>query len=115
MVRRLPPAAALVLLAGAAATFLLIRPGVVTTAAGAPSVSVECSAATGLDEAACREWSDGVIAAGAPSSTFEMTDLGRLRLDRDLFGFASTCRTEWFITRYDAEPVWTDEGSCPAR
>ena len=115
MVRRLLPGAALVLLVAVAVGFLLIRPDVETTAGGDPGVMVECSAATGLDEAACRKWGDGVIAAGAPSSTFEMTDLGGLRLDRDLLGFASTCRTEWFITRYDAEPVWTDEGACPTR
>lgn len=115
MVRRLLPAAgALVVLAGAA-TYLLLRPGVVTTAAGAPDVVVTCSAATSLDEAACRTWGDGVIAAGPPSSTFEMSDLGRLSLDRGLFGFASNCRTEWYITRYDAEPVWTDEDVCPVR
>lgn len=113
MVRRLLPVAAVVLLLAAAATFLIVRPGVRTTAAGAPGVTVECSAATGLDDAACREWGDGVIAAGAPSSTFEMTDLGRVRLDRDLLGVASTCHTEWFITRYDT-PVWTDDEPCPA-
>jgi hypothetical protein len=118
MVSRVPRraalvAVALVAIALAAVALLLVRPAVTATAATAPGVTIECAAATGLDEESCRAWGEGVVARGAPSSTFEMADLGRLRLDRGLLGLAATCRIDWFTTRYADDPVWTDEGPCP--
>ena len=93
--------------------YLATRPASQATLDDPAGAVVECAAATGLDAAGCRAWGLAAVADGAPSNTFELTDLGRLRLDRDLFGLASSCRAEWFTTRYPNEAAWSEAVSCP--
>lgn len=97
----------------AAIAYLALRPASGATLDDPPGAVVECAASSGLDDAACRAWAVETVARGAPSNTFELTDLGRLRLDRGLLGLASTCRIEWFTTRYADEPAWSEEVPCP--
>ncbi|MEO8245769.1 MAG: hypothetical protein ABI622_01495 [Chloroflexota bacterium] len=113
MVRLAGALAVLVLAAVAAVAYLALQPDSRTTLDDPSDAVVECAAASGLDEAACRAWGVATVAAGAPSNTFELTDLGRLRLDRGLFGLASTCRADWFTTRYATDAAWTAEIPCP--
>ena len=97
----------------AAVGYLLIRgPGVSAPLTEPPGLVAECTASTGLDSDACEAWGTRLVAQGAPSTTFELQDVTRLRLDRHLFGLGG-CRVEWFISRFRYEPVWDDESSCP--
>ena len=77
-----------------------------------PDVTVECSGATGVDETACRDWADAILAEGAPTTTFEAQDVIRLRLDRELLGFGETCRAEWFLGRYPDDVAWSESVAC---
>lgn len=72
---------------GAGVTLLLLRP--MTTAASTfdADVLIECTAATGLDSAGCRDRDDAILAEGSPTTTFEAEDLVRPRIDRARFGF----------------------------
>lgn len=101
----------LVLLAGVAA-FLLLRPPVEAISLVDPDVTIECAAATSVSADGCLDWGDQIIESGAPSTTFEMEDLGRLRLTRELLGIGSVCQVEYFLQRYPDDAVWADEVEC---
>ena len=112
LMRRIGLVAALFLLAAGAGAALLLRP-----ASSAPStvdvdVTVECSGATGVGEAACGAWGDAILAEGSPTTTFEAQDIVRLRLDRALLGFGATCRAEWVLGRYPEDVAWSAEVAC---
>jgi hypothetical protein len=78
---------------------------------GPGQVRVECSGWTGVG-AGCGAWGAEILADGAPSNTFEMQDVVRLRLDRPAFGFAATCEADYFLSRYPNEVVWTEDVPC---
>jgi hypothetical protein len=58
----------------------------------------------------CAAWGDGLLARGAPSRTFELRDVVRVRLDRGILG--GECSVAWFLGRYPDEPAWTDDVAC---
>lgn len=98
---------------GAAAWYLLLRPGVVDVASTVdPDVTITCSASASVSEEACLSWGDGVLAAGPPSHTFEMDDVAHLSLERGPFG--GPCQVSYFLERYANDPAWTDEVACPS-
>lgn len=103
----------LVLVVAAGGLVLATRPGVSVGSQVDPDVTVECAAGTGLDEGGCRAWGDAQLALGGPSTTFEMDDLARLRLERSLFGLGGECSAIYSIERYPDEPVWTEAVACP--
>jgi hypothetical protein len=74
-------------------------------------VTIRCPATTTAE--ACGAWGDGLLAAGAPSSTFEMVDLVRLELRRGILGIGTSCEAVYFIGRYPDEPVWDEAAGCP--
>ena len=102
-------------LGAAAVAFLVLRPPARATATGggATNVAVECAAGAGLDDARCATWASERLAAGAPSYTFDMKDLGRLVLRRDLYGFGSSCQAVYYTTRNVDDPAWTEDVACP--
>ena len=114
MVRIAVALAVLVLAVGAGLAYLALLPPSRGTLVDPAGAVVECAAATGLDEAACLAWGTRTVADGAPSNTFELTDLGRLRLEHDLFGLAASCRADWFTTRYADAAAWSEGVPCPA-
>jgi hypothetical protein len=73
---------------------------------------VECSGWSGVTDG-CAAWGARVLAAGAPTTTFEFEDVVRVRLDRPMFGFASTCVAEYFLGRYPEDVAWTEDVDCP--
>ena len=99
----------------AAVVFLALRPPARATGSGggASGVAIECAAGAGLDDAACARWGTERLAEGPPSNTFEMEDLGRLALTRDLLGLAGPCHAAYYTTRYADDPVWTEVVPCP--
>ena len=103
-----------VLLAGAIAAFAIQRGSGVTVVAAesAGEPIVECSGWTGVTDG-CAEWADRILAAGAPTTTFEFEDVVRVRLDRPMLGIASTCVAEYFLGRYPDDVAWTEEVDCP--
>jgi hypothetical protein len=102
--------AALVVI-GLAAAFVLRPPARVTSEVD-PDVTIECAAATAASAEECLDWGDELISGGPPSTTFEMDDLARLRIDRPLFGFGSPCQVEYFLQRYPDDPVWESDVPC---
>ena len=111
--RRLGIVVAVVLvLLGAWAGVLLLRPASSVPSTVDADVTVECSGATRVDEAACGAWGDAILAEGSPTTTFEAQDIVRLRLDRALLGFGATCRAEWFLGRYPEDVAWSAEVAC---
>ena len=105
----------LVALVAAIVGVLVLRPGAAATSSVDPDVRVECTPATGADEAACLAWGDGILAEGSPSTTFEAEDVVRLRLDRELLGLGESCTAEWFLGRYPDEVAWTETVACGER
>ncbi len=103
-------AVVLLVVAGAAAWFLLLRPGVSVASSVDPDVTIECSASLGVDEGVCRGLGDAALEAGPPSTTFELEDVVRLRLDRGPLG--GECRFEYFLSRYPDEAIWTETAAC---
>jgi len=99
-------------LALAVAAVWLARPPIRITSAVRADVTVECAAATGADADACRAWGDATLGQGAPSLTFEMDDLVRLRIDRPVPGLGSGCEVSYFTSRYPEVAVWTEETAC---
>jgi len=93
---------------------LLVRASTFTIAnhVGERQISAECSGWTGVSEG-CFAWGNEVLAQGAPSNTFEMEDVVRIRLDRPLLGFGSTCLAEYFVRRYPDDVAWTEDVACP--
>lgn len=98
---------------GAAAWYLLLRPGVEVASSVDPDVTITCPASASVSEEGCRDWGDAMLAAGPPSHTFEMDDLARLSLVRGPFGGA--CEVSYFLQRYADDPAWTDAVACPSR
>ena len=96
-------AGGVLLLRGASATLV--------SDVGERGVSVECSGWTGISDG-CGAWGTDVLAMGAPSNTFEIEDVVRVRLDRPTFGFASTCVAEYFLSRYPDEVAWSEDVPC---
>lgn len=101
-----------VLAAVAALLGIRAATGTVADDVGQHAIAVECSGWTGWSED-CRGWGEAVLAAGAPSTTFEIADVVRVRLDRPLFGFGPTCVAEYFLGRYPDEVAWTEDVPCP--
>lgn len=90
-----------------------LRPPARATSAVDPDVTIVCSASSGVDEAACATWGDGILAAGPPSTTFEMVDLVRLELSKAFVGFGfGECEAEYFLGRYPDSAVWTETVDC---
>ena len=79
---------------------------------GEQQITAECTGWTGVADG-CSDWATRVLAQGAPSTTFEMEDVVRVRLDRPMLGFAATCVAEFFLSRYPDEVAWTEEVDCP--
>ncbi|MGH2446103.1 MAG: hypothetical protein ACRDGD_08705 [Candidatus Limnocylindria bacterium] len=77
-----------------------------------PDVTIECTGSMRLSVEACGARGDAVLSEGAPSHTFEMDDLARLRFDRELWGFGSTCEARYYLERYADDPAWTEEVAC---
>ena len=103
-----------VALLGGLGGILLLR-GVTSTVAedvGEQQITAECTGWTGVADG-CREWGDALLAQGAPSTTFEMEDVVRVRLDRPMLGFAAACVAEYFLSRYPDEVAWTEDVDCP--
>lgn len=105
--------AAVVVIVAAVFYALLLGGAVQAVSAVDPDVTIECTAAVRLSEDACREYGDAILDEGAPSHTFEMDDLARLRLDRDLGGFGGTCTARYYLERYADDPAWTGKITCP--
>ena len=103
--------AALVLAAGAGYVVSRAATSVIASHVGPMQISVECSGWTGVSDL-CAEWGEAVLAAGAPSTTFELEDVVRLRMDRPSFGLADRCTVEYFLGRYPDEVAWTEEVDC---
>ena len=89
------------------------RASVEATSTVDPDVAIACAASTGTDEGACGAWADEILAAGPPSTTFELKDLARLELSRTLLGFGAECEAAYFLGRYLDSPVWTEPVPCP--
>ena len=109
----------LVLLAGVLVVGALAGLGVqrgssstIVGAAAAGGATVECSGWTGVTDA-CAAWGTRVLAAGAPTTTFEFEDVVRVRLDRPMLGFASMCVAEYFLGRYPEDVAWSEVVPCP--
>lgn len=105
-------AATIALAAIVVGAFLVLRPGTAVASSMRPDVTIECSAAVGLDADACRAWGDELLREDAAPRTFEREDLRRLRLDRGLLGLAGECRIEYFLSRYPEIAIWSDELPC---
>jgi hypothetical protein len=78
---------------------------------GPGRVTVECSGWTGVSDG-CGAWGEAILAEGAPSNTFEIEDVVRLRLDRPALGFAENCQAQYFLSRYPDEVAWTEDVPC---
>jgi hypothetical protein len=100
-----------VLLAGAAV--VLLRPAVRVASEVDADVTIVCAASAGTDAPACAAWGDEILAAGPPSTTFELQDVVRLELSRSAFGFGGECEAAWFLGRYPDSAVWTAPVDCP--
>ena len=102
----------LVILAAALVAVLLLRPAASATSSVDADVRVECSGATGTDEAGCRDWGNAILGEGSPTTTFEAQDIVRLRLDRELLGFGASCSAEWYLGRYPNDVAWSETVPC---
>jgi hypothetical protein len=103
----------LAMLAVLAVWFLVLnRPTVEASSAVDPNVTIECDGWTSVSEESCLAWGDEVLALGAPSTTFEMQDLVRLRFSKPLLGFGSPCQVEYFLQRYPDDGVWDEDIPC---
>ena len=103
--------AVVVLLAVAGFFGLRAATSVTAEGVGPGGVTVECSGWTGAGDR-CGAWGEEVLADGAPSNTFEIEDVVRLRLDRSALGFAESCEAEYFLSRYPDEVAWTEDVAC---
>jgi len=74
-------------------------------------LTVECSGWTGVTDG-CAAWGEEVRAAGAPSATFELEDVVRLRFNRGMLGLASDCTVEYYLGRYPDDVAWSAEIAC---
>ena len=112
MAKRIGILVALVLAVLAVWFLVLSRPTVEASSAVDPDVTVECDGSTSVSEESCLAWGDEVLALGAPSTTFEMQDLARLRFSKPLLGFGSPCQVEYFLQRYPDDGVWDEDITC---
>ena len=94
------------------ALVVLARPPTRVTSDVDADVTLECGATTGVGMDPCRSWGDATLSLGPPSFTFEMDDLVRLRIDRTVLGFGSSCEVAYFTSRYPDVAVWTEETAC---
>ena len=93
---------------------VLNRPTVEASSAVDSDVTIDCDGSTSVSEVSCLAWGDEVLALGAPSMTFEMQDLVRLRFSKPLLGFGSPCQVEYFLQRYPDDGVWDEDIPCRA-
>lgn len=100
---------------GLAVLFLVTRGSAAqaTASVDGRSVAVVCQTATRVAATECSGWAEELLAAGAPSSTFDMEDLVRLKLDRPWWGLSFECHSAYFISRYPDDPVWEVAVPCP--
>jgi hypothetical protein len=103
-----------VVLAVLAWFLVLNRPTVDGTSRVDPDVTIECDGSTSVTDESCMAWGDEVLGLGAPSTTFEMQDLVRLRFSKPLLGFGSPCQVEYFLQRYPDDAVWDEDIPCGA-
>jgi hypothetical protein len=103
---------ALVVVALVGVAVAVLRPGISVTSEVDGDVTITCSASSGVDEAACATWGDSILAAGPPSTTFEMNDLVRLEVSRSMLGFGD-CQAAYFLGRYPDSAVWAETVDCP--
>lgn len=99
----------------AALAVLLVLWGVLLRTGANASVDgvvVECGAATGSGTDQCRDWGTAILAAGPGARVFEVEDVERIAIDRELFGLGDTCSVAWFIGRYPDRPALTEEVAC---
>jgi hypothetical protein len=92
--------------------WLLLRPTIRVASSADADVTIVCAASTGTDADACGAWGDEVLAAGPPSTTFELDDLVRLELSRSALGFGGECEAAYYLGRYPDRPVWTEPVAC---
>ena len=107
----LAAAVVLVALVGIGA-WLLLRPPMRVTSTVDGDVTIVCVASSGAEAAECGAWGDETLAAGPPSTTFELDDLVRLELSRSALGFGGECEAAYFLGRYPDRPVWTEQVAC---
>ena len=112
MAKRIPILLAVVLAVLAVWLLVLRPPTVEVSSAVDPDVTIECDGSTSVPEESCLAWGDEVLALGAPSTTFEMQDLVRLKFSKPLLGFGSPCQVEYFLQRYPDEDVWDEDIPC---
>src|SRR5688500_10489579 len=70
----------------------------------AADATIECDGTTGVVEG-CADWGIDVLAQGAPSHTFELEDVVRIRFVRQGEG----CVVEYYLSRYPNEVEWSEE------
>lgn len=99
-----------VLLGAAGVWYFAFRPTVEVASTVHPDVAIVCAPSASLPEEECRAWGDEVLAMGAPSTTFELEDVIRVKFERN--PFQGACRAEYFLGRYPDEVVWTEEVDC---
>lgn len=112
MTRLAYPIAIAILLVALAVFYFAFRPSVEVLSSVDPDVTIECAPSASLPEPECRAWGDAIIGEGAPSTTFEMEDIVRVRMERA--PFSGACRAEYFLGRYPDEVVWTETVDCPS-
>jgi hypothetical protein len=91
--------------------YVVSRSSSTTVVEDAAEATIECTGWSGVTED-CAAWGAEVLAVGAPSNTFELDDVVRIRLDHPTFGFAEMCTVEYFLSRYPDEVAWTEEIDC---
>jgi hypothetical protein len=101
-----------VLAAAAIGAYLLLRPPVETTSSVRPAVTIRCDGSLSATEESCRAFGDAVIEMGAPSTTFEMDDVARLLISRQMLGVGSSCEVAYTLQRFPDDPLWTAEMEC---
>lgn len=83
-------------------------PGMTTTVVDdAASATIECDGTTGVTDG-CADWGIDVLAEGAPSHTFELEDVARIRFVREGEG----CVVEYYLSRYPDDVEWSEEIDC---
>jgi hypothetical protein len=83
-------------------------PGMTTTVVDdAASATIECDGTTGVTDG-CADWGMDVLAQGAPSHTFELEDVVRIRFVRE----GEACVAEYYLGRYPDDVAWSEETDC---
>jgi hypothetical protein len=105
------PVAIAVLLVALGVWYFVFRPTVEVAATERADVTIVCAPSASMAEDDCRAWGDSVLAMGAPSTTFELEDVVRVKFERA--PFSGSCRAEYFLGRYPDDVVWTEDVDCP--